>query len=1001
MKINLPIKVFSLFAAVLIAAVYPMECLNVRAEGAEEDPYTRIEISSVSDLIELSENCHDENWSADKYVVLTDDISLAGSEFTSIPIFSGYFNGNGHTISGYTYGGTGYVTGLFRYVGKTATIERLTVSADVVSEGDAYVNGLIAGINEGCIRVCNAEGVLSGKTATGAIAGINGKTGLITNCRNSADVTGFYYTGGITGRNYGTVRDCINAGGIDSTSEWVALNDERQVDVISEITGDVSLISYQSGVDIGGIAGYSRGIIMSCKNEATVGYSRVGYNVGGICGRQSGVLYSCLNYGRVFGKKDVGGICGQQEPYIETDKSKSVSGAIARINELSRKAADDASGMTPDIQDALAGLQAAAGKAMDDADSMTGDYSRFRIEERDWAGMIEDQAESAGRAAAQSVKDSYAGYIDDLDSYSDEELAELIEELEGRIPEGSDEELTDAEREAKEAAEKAEAEAEKEKEQAAAQLNGTVNGEIANWNSGIDTLSSNTELLTSDLQNVRKATDSLIAVSNAYSTLLTYDLMAVNDQIGATYDLIDDLITGVEDEGAEYLFSDVSEMDLPDSLYGRSVSCRNYGTVNGDINVGGIAGCLSVDTENLESNVIRKFDLKTGEGYAISSVIFDCENSGIVRVRTTYGGGIAGELEHGCIRECRGYGAVLSDEGTYIGGIAGSSEGSIVSSYVLCTLSGKENIGGVAGYASGIKNCVAMPVFGNVDGVCGGIAGQVTRDPDTESIDETDYILNYYVSDDYYGIDDISYAGIANRIGYEDVLALEGIPTDYRNLKVTFVADGDILGEFRVSYGDEVSKLDLPEIPDKDGSYGVWPDLTDVTVKGNLVIEAGFASHVAVIRSDESIKDTDKPLALIQGEFKTADRLSVSFSDKEFEAPDNSAYTEVTVYDVNFVSEDGIPADNGGCMLRLYAPYKECRVWKKAGDIWMEVPCSMEGSYVQVNMDSSAVVYAVTKTPDETLKHIGYAALGLITLIVLIILIRQALKTGKKIKEEI
>ena len=45
----------------------------------------RIEISSLSGLRELSENCHDNTWSDDKEVVLTADISLTGSDFTCIP----------------------------------------------------------------------------------------------------------------------------------------------------------------------------------------------------------------------------------------------------------------------------------------------------------------------------------------------------------------------------------------------------------------------------------------------------------------------------------------------------------------------------------------------------------------------------------------------------------------------------------------------------------------------------------------------------------------------------------------------------------------------------------------------------------------------------------------------------------------------------------------------------------------------------------------------------
>ena len=65
----------------------------------------------------------------------------------------------------------------------------------------------------------------------------------------------------------------------------------------------------------------------------------------------------------------------------------------------------------------------------------------------------------------------------------------------------------------------------------------------------------------------------------------------------------------------------------------------------------------------------------------------------------------------------------------------------------------------------------------------------------------------------------------------------------------------------------------------------------------------------------------------------------------------------------------------------------------------MEVPCTVEGSYVQIKMDSSAEIYAVTKTPDETLKHIGYAAIGLIGFVIAAVLIRQIVRSGKKSKK--
>lgn len=1013
--------------SVIISGVFPMAFTGmphvVMAESPTPEGYTQIEISTAEDLIALAENCHHEAWSLDKYVVLKNNISLSGTDFESIPIFSGYFNGNGYSVTGYSYGGTGYAGGFFRYIGKTGNVNSLTVVANIISGEDSYVTGILAGVNDGCVRKCKTSGLVSACTAIGGMVGINGENGLIIDCENEAQVSGFYYTGGIAGRNYGVIRRCSNTGNINSTPEWAAANDERDVDIISEITGDVSLISYQSGVDAGGIAGFSRGIIMNSKNEGIVGYERIGYNIGGISGRQSGMVYSCVNKGKVYGKKDVGGICGQQEPYIEVDKTKSVSDSIARINELVVKTANDAYGVTPALQGAVSDLQNASGKALDDAQSMTGDFDEYKIEgDRDWASMVEKQAENAGKAAADSVKSQYEELFDkysnipdgiDTGNITDQDVKDILSRLENgeELTEEEkarlDEEKKKAEEEKKKAEEETEAQkkeaeekAEKERREAEHEFNDTINSGIDKWNSNIDTLSENADTISADLDNLQRAADNFVAVSNAYSTLLTNDIIAVNSSIDKTYDLVEDLINGTTEEGAKYLFSDVSELDISEMFNGRSVSCVNYGSVNGDINVGGTCGCMSVDTENLESNVIVKFDLKAGEGYAISNVITDCENSGLVEARTSCGGGICGRSEHGCIRECRGYGRAGSSDCNYVGGVAGYSEGSIVSSYALCTISGKDLVGGIAGYASAVKTSVSMPVFSDASGRKGGVAGQILRDSDTESINSSDFTGNHYVAGDFYGIDDISYDGIADEISYEDVLKIEGIPDDFASLKVTFVSDGEIIKIFHARYGDNVSDLVLPEIPDKDGSYGVWPDLTDVKVTGNLVIDAEYVSHVAVIKSESEYEQTGKPLALIQGEFKTGDTLKASVADEPFETPDSSAYTDKVMYEILFDGEDSLfNGEQEYPELRLYSPYDEYRLWVKNGDTWIESPFSAEGSYAQTQITSGNMVLCITKNPDKTLTYIGYAVIALIAVVVAVIMVRRMKAVASKIKK--
>ncbi len=972
---------------------------TVYAAENNEGGFTQIEIYTQDELLEFAENCHIESWSYDKYVVLKNDINLTDDSFTGIPIFSGLFDGNGHTIYGYNYEGTGYVQGLFRYVGKTGIVQNLSVDSDIIAAGDAYVTGIIAGVNDGVIKNCFAKGSVKGDTATGGIVGINGSNGLIMGCKNLAEVTGFYYTGGISGRNYGVIKTCVNYGSIDSTSEWVSENDERQVDIISEMTGDVSLISYQTGVDIGGIAGFSKGIVTGSRNEGIVGYERVGYNVGGICGRHAGIIYGCSNYGPVMGKKDVGGIVGQQEPYIEVDKAKSITDSIARINALANHAASDAANAAPDVQEALAVLQAASGRAMDDAQSMTGNASDYKLDDnRDWAGMIEQQAENAGKAAADSVRESYNELFDELsaqDIPSYDELMELIERYDDpSLPD----ELLDAADELKEEAEKekeeAREEAEREREQIGNEINSSINGEIGRWNNVLDNLDKNSETITNDLQQVRYASDALISVANMYSTQLSNDIIAINASINDTYRLINDLINGTEDQGIKYLFSDVSEADNPDMVNGRTIECINYGTASGDINVGGIAGNLSVEDENLENSVIRTFDVKTGEGYAISSIVQGCENDGVVRLRTSCGGGIAGNMEHGCVMNCRGYGGIISEDGEYIGGVAGSSEGSVISSYALCTLSGKGPVGGIAGYAEAVKNCISMPVFRDVPGKCGAIAGQILRDSETESINGTDFYGNYYVSNDYYGIDDVSYDDIASEIGYEEALRMKDIPGEFEDLKVIFVADGRILSEVSASYGDRVEVMKLPNIPDKDGSYGVWPDLSGVEVTGNLMIEAEYVSHVAVIRSENEYPEAGKPLALIQGLFKTTDALNAAVTEAPFEPDDGTAYTDITIYSVGFEGSGDL--NDFSAKLRLYSPYDEYCVWIRENGTWTRADFSAEGSYAQMTMDSAVAMYAITQVPDVRLKKAGYAALAVLLVLGAIVIIVRTLRSIKR-----
>lgn len=307
--------------------LYPVDQLNM----------TTIYVSTADDLINLAKNCRLDTWSKDKNIVLKDDIVLDGSGFKYIPIFGGIFDGQGHTISGVTVSDAESYTGLFCITQESAVIKDLKVQGSFVPSGKQLATGGIVGDNYGMISNCSFEGNIDGYDYTGGIAGYNEHSGVISTCKSSGYVSGMHFTGGITGYNLGVINGCtndakINISSVDETLSIKDVNIDQYEDKLRNLFGDNnkqdSTNVLNSTVDTGGICGYSQGQILSCVNNALVGYEHFGYNVGGIVGRHNGYVDMCINNGEIYGRKDVGGIAGQAEPYVVIDITKDIIGQL-------------------------------------------------------------------------------------------------------------------------------------------------------------------------------------------------------------------------------------------------------------------------------------------------------------------------------------------------------------------------------------------------------------------------------------------------------------------------------------------------------------------------------------------------------------------------------------------------------------------------------------------------------------------------------------------------
>jgi len=298
-------KLTRLVSIALCLALIAM--LPVRADASD----AVFLIDEPKDLLALSEKCRLDAFSTNITVVLSNNIDMTGFDLVPIPIFSGSFHGNGHTISGLTLTPTGSVQGLFRTLTDTAIVTDLHLEAEVTPGGSASITGGLAGINYGIIRGCSFNGTVSGIDRIGGIVGTNGLTGIIENCDVNGSVHGTHFIGGIAGENAGVIRHCENNAQVNTTVE------QNKVEL-----GDITLESvtgteYAATVtDVGGICGTGSGVIRQCHNYGNVGYPQIGYNIGGIAGSFSGYIEGCSNSAEICGRKEVAGILGQLEPAV-------------------------------------------------------------------------------------------------------------------------------------------------------------------------------------------------------------------------------------------------------------------------------------------------------------------------------------------------------------------------------------------------------------------------------------------------------------------------------------------------------------------------------------------------------------------------------------------------------------------------------------------------------------------------------------------------------------
>lgn len=984
--------------------------LPVFAEDTEPLPEEKptVHITTVDELLQLAKDCSLDTYSTHRTVLLDADLDLVGQGFAGIPIFNGTFDGQGHTISNLNLVQDGSVVGFFRYLESDAVVQDLTLQGRAMPVGSRRTIGSVAGSNAGTVKNCSFVGVSSGVSMVGGIVGQNLSGGVVDGCTVTGSVYGAHFVGGIAGDNHGVIANCVNKASVNTKVE------QNEIDISSLTLKDlIGTENVADITDIGGVAGSSAGVVKNCQNLGTVGYQHMGYNVGGIVGSQTGYVTACTNYGTVYARKEAGGIVGQMEPNsileYEKDTLQILGEQLEELQTLVDHACDDANAAASDTSAQLNVLQSNVTNAraalerllQTTADNVTIGQTDTTVD----LGALKDSLKGES-APSESTEETPAPETPASEAPAESAPAETPAE-----PAPAEEPTTEpapAESPAEEVPSASEEEAravhgqpEPTDSDEATPSVGIVDPDFSTlgdnniWSdlgealpdtmqvtvptvevTDRDAINASQSDLSGTLNSVANTIAALNSSGSSNSQTLINDVRAITKQMNK----IGNTLAGAGDNTADPddLYSDISDTDTESDTTGKVAYCVNHGAVDADINAGGITGAMARENDldpeddyHTAGSDSMNFKLKS------RVVIRGCANYGEVTGKKQGFGGIVGNMEMGSVLSSWNYGSVTAADATGVGGIAGTSKATIRESGAKCRLAGAKQVGGIAGSGYDIDTCRAMVVIDEGTEQLGAIAGTVD---DPRSGDITG---NTFVDEGVAGLDDVSYADIAAPLPFDEFATQENLPGAFKKITVHFNAEGNCVEEFTLDYGGSLTPDQFPEVPQKNGSWGVWADTDLTNLTFDAVVEAEYNDKTSVLQSEQ--QRDGRALLMVEGSFDSNDKLELQPCTENPQPGTLESWL--------------LPVqDELAHTVRYLTPHDPdtMQLWLKTADGWQAWDAQTDGSYLKFTAPADAQAFAVTENPVSTGKLLAAGIAAAVLVVVLLLLRRHRKRKNKK-----
>ena len=746
--------------------------------------------------------------------------------------------------------------------------------------------------------------------------------------------------GGVAGENGGTIEACSFEGsveGLENVGGIAGTNGSSGRIVDCRFAGEVKA-EHQAG----GIAGDNLGLISGCRSKGGVNnmsitperkrsfdlsaFSEDDFldlsNIGGIAGANGGVIHDCLNeaeVGYAYTGYNVGGIAGKSGGFLQSCENRGFvrgrrdAGGI--VGQLIPHAVWDFS------EDRLKGLS-------EELQRLNGLLEATSRDTRGSAAALQTGLDNL-RGSASDALDEMTGVMSYYTGGMTGDpipLDQVVIDPETGLPDVPGVSLDGA--------------------------------DFSGLSNAMDRIYTQSAALSNELGK---------AAGN-----LNSDLTAIQAQLERVLASMDELLGAARGEETLFQSYDLSADEAYEHDLGAADHCKNSGSVEAESSAGGIAGSMAYELSfDMEDRLSVSDFLSSDARRYVFAVLRDCESTADVVTRADCAGGVVGRSELGAVVSCTGRGAVTSLKGDYVGGVAGSSGGSILSCRARSELSGGKYVGGIAGEGTNLRDCAAWTELRDGREYLGAVAGWA----------EGEVRGNRYVETLPAGVDGVSREGQCEPIRVEDLLALEGIPEDFGELQLRFYVGKRLIETRTLPFGGSLD--DLPAVPDDGSRRWQWDDFDREHVTRSMDICGSYIAAQTTLSSGG-----DLPLVLAEGEF--AEGSSLRVSPRDISVPEEEVLASYTLLVEGYegVLTVHLRAESGG---------KLCLVGEDGS--LRDLPYETDKSYLVFPLDNGGSFVYLRQSSDTRWLPWAAAGGGAALLIAMGLLIRSKRKKAASRKE--